>query len=317
MPDPDQEHTERREALAGEYTAVVGNFRELTEIRFKLLNLLPLASLAAAAPQARPRSPGSLPFALFGLAATIAIAAYNSVTISSTTNWSAGRPQSNASSALRTGLTRPGLRPGSVSGCCRNGVLLRRSTVRARCPGQRRDQEQPRRACKALWKGPLNWTVNHGLSVAAIYFITATFWLYLALEAAGAAIAGIPPIRSDLDWLKASLGPQTVSAALRWLLAALAFFLTLAVACRLKDREETRRERDEGGRQARRRKHHERGKGLPSTELGLYKSALDRALSSDAVVSGAFLTDQPLCPRQKLHHGKLRASRRQKGYSIA
>ena len=126
---------------------------------------------------------------------------------------------------------------------------------------QRRDQEQPRRACKALWKGPLNWTVNHGLSVAAIHFITATFWLYLALEAAGAAIAGIPPIRSDLDWLKASLGPQTVSAALRWLLAALAFFLTLAVAPAQGPRGDAE-ERDEGGRQARRRKHHERGKGL-------------------------------------------------------
>src|SRR4051812_14876627 len=77
MPDPDQEHTERRAALTGEYTAVVNNFRELTEIRFKLLNLLPLASLAAAALKPDPRSPGSLPFALFGLAATIAIAAYN------------------------------------------------------------------------------------------------------------------------------------------------------------------------------------------------------------------------------------------------
>ena len=77
MPDPDQDHTERREALTGEYTAVVSNFRALAEIRFKLLGLLPLASLAAAALKPDLRSPGSLPFALFGLAATIAIAAYN------------------------------------------------------------------------------------------------------------------------------------------------------------------------------------------------------------------------------------------------
>ncbi len=131
MPDPDQERTERREALAGEYTAVVGNFRELTEIRFKLLNLLPLASLAAAALKPDPRSPGSLPFALFGLAATIAIGAPTiSVTISSTTSWSAGQPRSSASSEFRTGPTQPGLRPGSVSGCCRDGVPRRRSTAR-------------------------------------------------------------------------------------------------------------------------------------------------------------------------------------------
>ena len=76
-PTQDQEHIDRRAALISEYSAVVNNFRALAEIRFKLLNLLPLASLAAAALKPGPRAPGSLPFALFGLAATIAIAAYN------------------------------------------------------------------------------------------------------------------------------------------------------------------------------------------------------------------------------------------------
>jgi hypothetical protein len=99
----------------------------------------------------------------------------------------------------------------------------------------------------------------------------------------------IPPIRGDLEWLKASLGTQTVSAALRWLLAALAFLITLAGACRLKDREETRRE--EMGEAV---KHGVESimnaeEDYLSTELGLDEPALDRALSSDAVVSGAFL----------------------------
>jgi hypothetical protein len=102
-------------------------------------------------------------------------------------------------------------------------------------------------------------------------------------------IGGIPPIRSDLDALKANLGPQTVSAALRSLLAAIAFFITLAVACRLKDREEARSEEM--------RKAVKHGvesimnaeKDYLCEELGLDEWALDCVLSSDAVVPGAFL----------------------------
>ena len=272
MPDPDQERTERRAALTGEYVAVVGNFRELTEIRFKLLNLLPLASLVAAALKPDARSPGSLPFALFGLAATIAIAAYNKRN-DQLYNQLVGR-----AAAIERELGTP------------DGAYATRLTpwLSFRLLPQW-SAPATRRACKALRKGPLIWTVNHSLSIAAIYFITATFWLYLALEAAGAVIAGIPPIRGELDWLKASLGAQTVSAGLRWLLAALAFFITLAVACRLKDREEARRK------EMREAVKH----GVESimnaeedylrTEFGLHRSALDLVLSSNVVVSGAFL----------------------------
>src|SRR5262249_20834790 len=70
MHDPNQEHAERLAALTCEYNAVVSNFRGLTEIRFKLISLLPAASLATAALKPDARLPGSLPFALFGLAAT-------------------------------------------------------------------------------------------------------------------------------------------------------------------------------------------------------------------------------------------------------
>ena len=65
-------------------------------------------------------------------------------------------------------------------------------------------------------------------------------------------------------------------------MAALAFFITLAVACRLKDREEIRRNEM--------RKAVKRGvenimnaeRDFLSIELGLDESALDCAVSSDA-----------------------------------
>jgi len=281
MSDPDQERTERRTALTSEYTAVVGNFRELTEIRFKLLNLLPLASLAAAALKPDPRSSGSLPFALFGLAATLAIAAYNKrndqlydqlVGRAAAIERELGTPDGAYANRLAPWLSFPLLPQWREHGPSQG-------------PDQESDREQPRR--EALWNGLL--TVGHRLPVAAIYFVTATFWLYLALEAAGAVIAGMPPIRGDLDWLKASLGAETVGAALRWLLAALAFFLTLSVTCRLKDREEKRRKEMREAVKHGVDRIMKAEKDYLSAELYLDDADVDRALLSNAVVSGAFL----------------------------
>jgi hypothetical protein len=73
----------RRDALLKEYGEVVGNFRLLTDIRFKLLALLPIAAAAAtavlsagggrdAAAEVR-----ALALSLFGLLVTVALATYN------------------------------------------------------------------------------------------------------------------------------------------------------------------------------------------------------------------------------------------------
>ncbi|MBV9566095.1 MAG: hypothetical protein JOY90_37440 [Bradyrhizobium sp.] len=265
MPDPDQERTERRAALSDEYATVVGNFRALTEIRFKLIGLLPLASLAAAAVKPDPRSPGSLPFALFGLATTIAIAAYNK------RNDQLYDQLVGRAAAIERELGTP------------DGAYANRLTP-----------------WLSFRKGRLTWTVDHRLSVAAIYFTTATFWLYLALEAAGVGISGIPTIRGNLDWLKTDLGAQTVSAALRWLLAAFAFFITLAVACWLKDREKTRRKEMRAAVKRGVESIMEAERDYLSTELGLDKAALDHVLSSDAVVPGAFLNSMNRAVRAAL-----------------
>jgi hypothetical protein len=67
----------RREALLKEYSEVASNFRMLTDIRFKLLALLPIA--AAAATAVAQESPGAirLGLSLFGLVVTIGLLTYN------------------------------------------------------------------------------------------------------------------------------------------------------------------------------------------------------------------------------------------------
>jgi hypothetical protein len=270
MPDLNQERKERREALTSEYAAVVGNFRELTEIRFKLLSLLPLASLAAAALKPDPSSPGSLPFALFGLAVTISVAAYNK-----------RNDQLYDQLVDRAAVIEREL--GTPDGAYANRLV---HWLSFRVP------RWPRWACSVVWEGPPTWTVDHRFSVAVIYLITAAFWVYLALEAAAAAISGIPPIPSALDGLKPILGPQTVGtvlSVLSWLLAAFAFFLTLVVACWLRKREKARRKEMKDAVKQGVESIMKAEEDYLSAELGLGEPAPASALAADAVVSGAFL----------------------------
>jgi hypothetical protein len=67
----------RRDALLKEYGEVSSNFRLLTDIRFKLVALLPVASAAAAAFKGDSPGFGAFVLSLFGLAATIGLVTYN------------------------------------------------------------------------------------------------------------------------------------------------------------------------------------------------------------------------------------------------
>src|SRR5215831_260428 len=67
-----------RDALLAEYAEVSGNFRMLTDIRFKLLAFLPVAAGAAGAVLARGTASAlTLAFSLFGLVVTIGLVTYN------------------------------------------------------------------------------------------------------------------------------------------------------------------------------------------------------------------------------------------------
>jgi hypothetical protein len=67
----------RREALLKEYSEVGYNFRLLTDIRFRLLALLPIAAAAAAALKGDALGAQGFGLSLFGLVATLGLATYN------------------------------------------------------------------------------------------------------------------------------------------------------------------------------------------------------------------------------------------------
>ena len=68
---------ERQEALLTEYKEASNNFRTLTDIRFRLLTLLPIATAAAAVIKADAWVSGAAVLSLFGLIITIALITYN------------------------------------------------------------------------------------------------------------------------------------------------------------------------------------------------------------------------------------------------
>src|SRR5687768_17184845 len=74
------EQDQRRDILLKEYDKVLENFHNLTEIRFKLLAFLPISAVVGSGFvgfQADKVGTHGLVFFLFGLAATIGVAIYN------------------------------------------------------------------------------------------------------------------------------------------------------------------------------------------------------------------------------------------------
>lgn len=138
---------DRRQALLQEYGEVSNNFRTLTDIRFRMLSLLPIATGAVAATAAIKgdlTSIGSLPFSLFGLAATIGLATYNARN-DQLYNELVGRAASIERSL--------GLPDGSFANRPKDWLTIR-------------------------WNG-IHWKVNHGMAIATIYTASVALWLSL------------------------------------------------------------------------------------------------------------------------------------------
>lgn len=205
--EPTQEQKERREALLKEYGEICSNFRTLTDIRFRLLSLLPIAAAAVAALKPEGTSPTRLPFALFGLVVTLGLVTYNK------RNDQLYDELVGRAAAIEREVGVP------------DGAFANRPT---------------NWLAYTIW--PFHWPVNHRRAVATVYFVTVAFWLYLAVEAVALVTARTSYGKSWLDWftdLNEDLAAQR-GTAVRAVLAIVVALATLALVKLLKSQQERR-----------------------------------------------------------------------------
>lgn len=132
----------RRDALLKEYGEVSGNFKLLTDIRFKLLAFLPIATAAAAAIKSEGAGIGNFSLSLFGLVATIGLLTYNA----------RNDQLYNELVARAASIERSlGLQDGSFA-------------------------NRPR-PWLTIWCPRVDWKVEHGTGVATIYAASIALWL--------------------------------------------------------------------------------------------------------------------------------------------
>src|SRR4051794_1498115 len=149
-----QEQKDRREALLKKDGEICSNFRTLTDIRFRLLGLLPIAAAATPAFTPQGPSPSKLPFALFGLVVTIGLVTYNK------RNDQLYDELVGRAAAIEREIGVP------------DGAFANRPTD-----------------WLAYTVLLLRWPVNHRRAVATVYVATVAFWLFLAIEAIASAVA--------------------------------------------------------------------------------------------------------------------------------
>jgi hypothetical protein len=155
--------TPRHEALSDEYHEVASNFRLLTEIRFKLLALLPIAAAAAAAlgsSAADDHAATVLGLSIFGLAVTSGLVMYN-VRNDQLYNELVGRAAN-----IERSLGLP------------DGAFANRPTAWLSIPLPRERQ----------------WPVDHGRSVGLIYVASVSLWAFMGLSAGAQVAWGARPI---------------------------------------------------------------------------------------------------------------------------
>jgi len=190
----------RREALLAEYSETSHNFRLLTEIRFKLLALLPIATAAAAALKGDNLGMRNGVLSLFGLAVTIGLVTYNA------RNDQLYDELIGRAASIERSLGIP------------DGAFANR----------------PMAWLKIRILG-LKWTVNHGQGIRVIYAASIALWLFglLApiLEYARNAY---------LSWGFAHFVVSDPTACVQILALALAVLVTLVTAKSIDHQSEVR-----------------------------------------------------------------------------
>jgi hypothetical protein len=147
----------RRQALIAEYAEVCNNFRMLTDIRFRLLAFLPIASAAAVVAALVTVMKTEVPvgielavglaLSLFGLVATIGLATYNA------RNDQLYFELVRRGAAIERNLNLP------------DGTFANR-------PGTWR---------RVVLPGGIEWEIDHGTAVRTIYRASITLWLFGAV----------------------------------------------------------------------------------------------------------------------------------------
>ena len=144
-----REHKRRREALLAEYGEICDNFRMLTDIRFKLLAFLPIASAATIVAAMGRDVPGEIgitigfALSLFGFVTTIGIATYNA------RNDQLYDELVSRAAAIERGLDVP------------DGAFATRPATRQRI--------------RVIWA---NWKIDHRKAVSTIYGASIALWLF-------------------------------------------------------------------------------------------------------------------------------------------
>ncbi|RZU02634.1 hypothetical protein [Rivibacter subsaxonicus] len=199
----------RREALLKEYGEVCSNFRLLTDIRFKLLALLPVATAVAVATSHQAGGLIAVAVSLFGLAVTIGLVVYNA------RNDQLYIELVGRAAAIERSLGLP------------DGAFANRP-----------------RAWLRIELPLMRWKIEHGTGIALIYKASIALWLFgvLAplLELARVALLrarwpGLDPT-APANWVEPSAVPQLVAFAL-------AVLLTWRVAARVNAQRKSRQDR--------------------------------------------------------------------------
>jgi hypothetical protein len=178
---------DRREALSKEYGEVCNTFRTLTDIRFRLLALLPIATAAAAAFKGEFKGDGtdggSFVLPLFGLIVTIGLVTYN------TRNDQLYDELVGRAASIERSL---GLADGGFA-----------------------NRQHPWLSIRVLG---INWNVDHRTGVGTIYLASVIVWLFLLLASLSAPLVSNLDQHAKVSALLAALGVAVIAT---WGAAAL------------------------------------------------------------------------------------------------